>query len=339
MIVLTRKGKSGVKGSKSPLFILSGILGLGALAVALRYRRDIRAAHKRIEDLGSQVALTDCGPVEYLRRGQGYPVLVVHGAMGGFDQGLIPARNLGLPNLQIISVSRFGHLRSPVPPGANLDLQADAFASLLDALAIRQAAVLAVSAGATSAIRLAARHPERVSALILLGPDAPGKTSMALPPRWVFDTLMRSDFLYWALLTLFGKEMQTAFGLVPKGYVLTPESAALVNHVQAINLPTSRRMDGWMFETYTCAEEFFTSVTPVSPYPLRRIQTPTLVINAADDTLSIPDNVRRLADQLPNARRFMVPDGGHLFLGHAEEVRAAIAGFLLNSVTDLRALP
>ncbi len=88
--------------------------------------------------------------------------------------------------------------------------------------------------------------------------------------------------------------------------------------------------------TYTCAEEFRASVTPRSPYPLARIQTPTLVINAADDPLSIPANVRRLAEQMPGARLFVVPDGGHLFFGHAGEVRAEISRFLLSSVAELR---
>ena len=111
---------------------------------------------------------TACGPIEFARIGEGYPLLVVHGAMGGFDQGLFLARNVDIPNSQTIAVSRFGFLRSPVPPGATLDTQADAFAALLDALEIRQAAVFAVSAGSTSAIRFAARHPERVSALILI---------------------------------------------------------------------------------------------------------------------------------------------------------------------------
>ena len=165
---------------------------------------------------------TACGPIEYARIGKGYPVLVVHGAMGGFDQGLWLAHGFDLSEYQVISVSRFGYLRSPVPAGANLDLQADAFASLLDALEIRQAAVFAVSAGSTSAIRFAARHPERVSALILLCPDAPGKVQMAMPPRFIFDTLLRSDFIYWALVTFFGKWVQNAIGLVPKGYTLSP---------------------------------------------------------------------------------------------------------------------
>jgi pimeloyl-ACP methyl ester carboxylesterase len=310
------------------LVILLSILLIGIAVVAARYTRDIRAARKRIDSLGSQVIETKYGPVEFAMVGEGDPVLVVHGALGGFDQGLFLARSIDVPNSQIISVSRFGFLRSPVPPGATLDTQADAYAALLDALEIRRAAVFAVSAGSTSAIRFAARHTERVSALILMGPDAPGETYMALPPRFMSNILFGNDFVYWAMIKGFGKKMQTATGLVPKGYALTPEYAALVSRVQTGSLPVSRRMEGWDFETYTCEKEFWASVTPACPYPLSKIETPVLVIMAEDDPISLPANVRALAEQMPNACLFGVPDGGHFLFGHAEEVRAEVARFL-----------
>ncbi len=151
---------------------------------------------------------------------------------------------------------------------------------------------------------------------------------MPLPPRFVFDRLLRSDFLYWAMVTFFGKWVQDSMGLVPKGYPLTPEQKAQVRTIQAGDLPVSQRIDGMIFESYTCLEEFRQSVTPASPYPLNQIQTLTLVINAADDPISIPENVRALASQMPNARLFVVPEGGHFLFGHAAEVRTEIAQFL-----------
>jgi pimeloyl-ACP methyl ester carboxylesterase len=316
--------------------VLTGIALMGTAVVAVRYLRDMRAARVRIASLGSQVINTDCGPIEYVQIGEGYPVLVVHGAMGGFDQGLWLARNLDASNIQIISVSRFGYLRSPVPIGANLDMQADAFACLLDALKIHQVAVFAISAGSTSAIRFAARHPGRISALILLSPDAPGKVQMSLPPRIVFDTLMRSDFIYWSMATFFPKSVQDAMHLAPEGYDLTPEYKALIKRVVTGDWPISQRMDGMIFETYTIDADFKASITAASPYPLGRIKTPTLVINAMDDPISIPENVRTLADQMPEARLFLLPDGGHLLFGHAEEVKSEIAQFLLRNVAELQ---
>lgn len=318
----------------SLLVILIGILVIVILAVASRYTREIKAARQRLDSLGSKVIETACGSIEYARLGDGYPVLVVHGAMGGFDQGLWLAQASGLSKHQVISISRFGYLRSPLPPGASLDLQVDAFATLMDALEIKQAVVFAASAGSTSAIRFAARHPERVSTLILLGPDAPGSIQMAMPPRFIFDTLLRSDFVYWAMVTLFAKKVQSAIGLVPKGYVLTSEQEEMLKKIQLGDLPTSRRIDGMIFETYTCADAFNASISPNCPYPLSKIETPVLVINAADDPIAFPENVRNLVEQMPNARLFVVPEGGHFLFGHAEEVKSEIAQFLSSIIAN-----
>ena len=58
------------------------------------------------------------------------------------------------------------------------------------------------------------------------------------------------------------------------------------------------------------------------------------MINAADDPISLPENVRVIADQMPNGHLYLVPDGGHLLFGHAEEVKAEIAGFLRKHASE-----
>ncbi len=312
------------------VLVLIGLTLAGIAAILVRYFKDIRVARERVKNLGSQVLETPCGAIEYMRVGKGYPVLVVHGALGGFDQGLWLANGYDITKHQVISVSRFGYLRSPLPANANLDLQADAFACLLDALKIQRAAVFTVSGGATAAIRFAARHPKRVSALILLSPDAPGKVYIDMPPRFVFDTLLRSDFIYWVLVTFFGKTLQNWMRLVPKDYVLTPEYKALIKKVQSGDMPISQRIDGMIFESYTSLPEFMASITPACPYPLEEVKTPVLVIDALDDPLTITENVRELAGKIPNSRLILVPEGGHLLFGHVEEVKTEIAQFIKN---------
>ncbi|MCK9278068.1 MAG: hypothetical protein M0P22_08285, partial [Methanoculleus sp.] len=72
------------------VLILLGIAVAG-VAVTVRYQSVMRAARERIESPGSRVVRTDYGSIEYARVGTGYPVLVVHGNAGGFDQGLMLA--------------------------------------------------------------------------------------------------------------------------------------------------------------------------------------------------------------------------------------------------------
>jgi pimeloyl-ACP methyl ester carboxylesterase len=312
--------------------ILASIVVIGILAVAARYLREINAAREALNSLGSQVVETNCGPIEYAVVGEGYPVLVVHGDMGGFDQGLMLADQVMDRGFQVISISRFGYLRTPMPDKMSVTMQADAYACLLDALGIQKAAVFAFSAGATSAIRFAARHSGRVSALILHSPAAPGKVKVSSPPRAIFDTLMRSDFVYWAFITYV-----RPFSIVgvPTGFVLTPEFEAEVRDILAKTMPLSQRMDGFIFDTYGAQPEFYESVSETSPYPLDQIESPVLLINAADDPYAVPENVRGLAERFPYARLYVVPDGGHPILGHSEEAKAEITRFLNGNLTVL----
>lgn len=59
-----------------------------AVPLSMRFQRDIHAARERVDALGSQMNETACGPIEYTTHGEGYPVLVIHGIFGGFDQGI-----------------------------------------------------------------------------------------------------------------------------------------------------------------------------------------------------------------------------------------------------------
>jgi 2-hydroxy-6-oxonona-2,4-dienedioate hydrolase len=133
-----------------PAGILAIAVDVVAVLVYARYRRDMGAAQGRLRGAGSQVIETGCRPMEYATHGEGSPVLVVHGILGGSAQGLVIAGgNLG-NGFHSIVPSRFGYLRTPLPDGASppsAASQADAFACLLDALDIERAAVLGTSAG------------------------------------------------------------------------------------------------------------------------------------------------------------------------------------------------
>jgi 2-hydroxy-6-oxonona-2,4-dienedioate hydrolase len=185
---------------------------LGAVLVYARFRRDMRVAQERLQGGGSQVIDTACGPIEYTTYGEGAPVLVVHGILGGFDQGLVVAQGNVGQAFQSVAPSRFGYLRTPMPEGASPAGQADAFACLLDELSIQQAAVLGTSAGGTSAIQFALRHPDRCSALVLFSSAAPGETEAALPPEPLAKVMFKSDLIFLADDNLFPFEPQVDDG-------------------------------------------------------------------------------------------------------------------------------
>ena len=114
----------------------------------------------------AQVVATAAGPVEYAARGQGPPLLCVHGGPGGYDQGLGLGELFRVNGFKIIAPSRPGYLGSPLATGRTPEEQADALAALLDALKIGKIPVIGASAGGPASYLLAARHPDKVSCLL-----------------------------------------------------------------------------------------------------------------------------------------------------------------------------
>lgn len=310
--------------------LTTGWLATGTLAVAVvvlavlgyaRFRRDIRAAQERLQSGGSQLIETDCGPIEYATFGQGCPVLVVHGIFGGFDQGLVIARgNVGEEFLSIVP-SRFGYLRTPLPNSASPARQADAYKCLLDALGIEQTAIIGTSAGGTSAIQFALRHPDRCSALVLFSSNAPGETEAALPPESLAKVMFKSNFIFWLLTTYFGSSMRSTMG-VPEGFKLTPDYQADVAEVMKTILPVNLRSNGALFDMYISNPDINTG------YPLEEITVPVLIINALDDPLALYKNAQSMAERIPGAKLVTIESGGHMLLGHEERVRSDIVAFL-----------
>jgi 2-hydroxy-6-oxonona-2,4-dienedioate hydrolase len=291
------------------------------------YRADMRRADARIFS-GSTVTSTPCGPIEYAVRGDGPPVLVVHGAGGGFDQGMLLGEELVARGYRAIAVSRFGYLRTPVPADASPEVQADAHACLLDALGIPGAAVIGVSAGGPSAMQFAIRHPQRSAALVLLLPLAwhprlQEETARA-PSRAMRVALgaLEHDFAYWLLIRLAPRlATKTLLGTPPQ--LLDSASPAEHERVRALReqiLPVSRRAAGLRMDGSVAAA--------LRPYELERIEARTLAVSLEDDLYGTYAGAKYTASRIRDARFVGFPSGGHLWVGHYREILETVADFL-----------
>lgn len=106
-----------------------------------------------------------------LQSGIGEPILLLHG-LGSLGEEILSVF-AGAPSLgRCIAVDRPGYgWSTPLPPkSAGPDGQALWLAAVMDALALDRAFVVAHSIGASAALALAARHPERVRGLLLIAP-------------------------------------------------------------------------------------------------------------------------------------------------------------------------
>lgn len=309
------------------LVALGGIMA-AAVTVTYFYRADIQQARDRVSR-GSQMAHTSCGPIEYAVVGHGPPVLIVHGAGGGFDQGLLFGAPLVEQGFRIIAMSRFGYLRTPLPEDASPAAQADAHACLLSSLGIDRVAVIGGSAGAPSSMQFALRHPTRVTALVLLVPAlyvprADNAPSVHTPPgmQFMVDTVLQSDFLFW-LMSKFARDTLIRIVLATPPTVMEQapaEEQARVQHVIDRLLPISQRRNGLLNEA---------KVIPFLPrYALENITVPTLAVSSVDDLFGTYDAARYTADHIRGAQFVGYPNGGHLWVGHQHELTKEITQFL-----------
>jgi 2-hydroxy-6-oxonona-2,4-dienedioate hydrolase len=328
-ILLTFKaygGENGEHRGKVAIAVCASLLAVIAWAT-LQYRADITRQWERISG-DSLIAETPCGPIEYAVAGNGAPVLVVHGAGGGFDQGMDFARGFTQEPFKIIAVSRFGYLRTPLPTDASAAAQAEAHLCLLNALGIQRAAIVGASAGAPSAMQFAIRHPDRTAALLLLVPaayhaDAAPAVSTPAWTQFFFDTALKSDFLFWLAIrtvpdTIIGAILATPPEVVRKA---DRSEQQRVQEVMKQILPVSPRRLGLLNDA---------KVTSTLPrYELERIQAPTLVISVKDDRFGTYAAARYTAAHIPGSRFVGYEEGGHIWVGHHREVMNAAASFVL----------
>ncbi|MCY7314116.1 MAG: alpha/beta hydrolase [Rubrivivax sp.] len=311
------------------LAVLALALATPALYIAWHFNADLERARARAAQ-GSVLAQTRCGAIEYQEAGTGVPLLAVHGSGGGHDQGMAFAGALAQQGIRVIAMSRFGYLRTPMPADASAAAQADAHVCLLDALGIRQAAVMGRSAGAPSALQMAIRHPDRTRALVLLVPLAykpPTEADSAPPlPPWLENTMMRligSDFLFWAALHMARNQVIKVVLATPPP-LLTTTTAPERSRVDALLdniLPVSLRAEGLRSDTAVGKH--------LVPAPLESICLPTLVISARDDRYGTYASAQYTANRIAGAQFIGFDEGRHTWVGHNDEVQAAIVKLLV----------
>jgi esterase len=264
---------------------------------------------------GTAMATTTTGlsanPVRlyYEERGNGPPILCIHGAGGtalAWADAVDKLARLG----RVIAYDRRGCARSERPQPyerTSVGEHADDAAALLDALAAVPAIVVGRSYGGTVATDLALRYPDRVRALVLLEPDAPRELAPAVA-AWVDalgDRLRAAatregvDAVAEALICeVAGKDSWRSFPDEIRR-MLTGNGAAILAELEG----------EWWLQADAAA--------------LATIQQPALLVAAADSPQEFHEPIEALAHALPNARTALV-GGGHFIDPAGPEVIAFI---------------
>jgi pimeloyl-ACP methyl ester carboxylesterase len=317
--------------------ILSTAMAVLVIYVYASFQADMAVARENITN-GNQIVNTINGTLQYADIGNGdYPVLVVHGAGGGFDQGLLLSQIFfgneddGNDQFRIIAPSRFGFLQTPIPDGSNNNnnsdddrasfaAQADAYADLLDKLNIERVAVIGFSAGGPSSIEFALRHPDKTLQLVLVSAVIHKEPPLQPADDVILNGIFKSDFVFWFIGKYMQPQLLSFLGMTPEVQAkLTPEDKSWVSNtfIPSLN-PISLRQPGMLNDRIN-----FISID----YSLDQVGAPTLVVNAKDDTLVNPSHSRYAAENIPGAKHIEFESGGHVLMGHHRDVRLAINEF------------
>lgn len=303
--------------------ILAAASTVSFLVIYAVYNSEVGAARERVL-AGSKVIETARGPIEYTTYGQGPPVLVIHGAGGGYDQGLVTAKIFVGEGYQSIIPSRFGYLRTPIPSNGDATpaAQADNHAALLDALGINnKVIVVGTSAGALSSVEFSLRYPDRTAGLVLIVPglynpspeDRTAAREAAANP--VVDIITKNDFAFWSFSKLLGSTLvETLFGTSSSLFDgLSQSEQQAVQELKNTLYPMSMRYEGVRNDNKNDAAAI--------RYPYESINVPTLLVSAKDDLFKTYPKAEYAAKYIPNAKFVPYESGGHLLLRHDSEVR------------------
>jgi pimeloyl-ACP methyl ester carboxylesterase len=316
---------------RGSVFIIAGVLGASASVAYAIFRRERQSV---LDDLRRRRRLCLIGPgvVEYATVGQGPAVLITHGSLGGYDQGLAIAQLFDQRRFSFIAVSRAGYLGSSIPTGLTAAQQADSYAALLDSLGLEKVAIIGASGGSPSALQFAKRHPERCSALVLL--SAIARRQPKLPPFFravlaMQEVLTRYDFIWWPFYRLGQRMMLRSNGVSPDEVDLVMADRKKWEILAAIYRPVmtaSLRRPGLLIDGLQIEE--------LSADYVDQLTTPVLIAHSKSDPLAPFADAQWLAQNIPGATFLPVEDGGHVFfVVHSEQVIPEIMAFLETHVT------
>ncbi|WP_405163263.1 alpha/beta hydrolase [Nocardia sp. NBC_01499] len=179
---------------------------------------------------------------------------------------------------------------------------ADDVVAVLDDLGIERAAVYGTSMGGRVAQWLAARHPDRVHALVLGCASPGGKHSLERGPD-IRKSLINPDpdAARQALLELMYTPEWLARTTGPYNTLGDP---AMPAYAKRRHLMASNRHDAW-------------NVLP-------DIATPTLIVHGTDDRFNPPANAPLLAERIPHARLRLIPGARHAYFDEFRDVASPL---------------
>lgn len=233
--------------------------------------------------------------------GDGEALVLVHA--GICDSGMWDAQWGTLADgRRLVRHDMRGFGRSPMPPGP-YSHGADLIA-VMDAAGLDQAVLVGTSQGGRVALEVAIAHPERISALVLVGPGLPGhEWSAPVRECWAAEeeAIERGDLAAAA-------EVNVRCWIDGPGRRPEDVDPELRRRVHAMQL----RALELQVPSYEAVGDLEELLVPDLGARLGEVSQPALLLTGAADQPDIHAIAKRLADTLPNTTEASIPGAAHL---------------------------
>jgi len=244
------------------------------------------------------------------------PTLVfVHGVLNDHSVWTLQSRYLAHHGWNVLAVDLPGHGRSAGAPPASVEAAADWLLALLDAAQLASATLIGHSFGSLISLEAAARAPERVRQLALLGTASPMKVSPALLASSLDTPLQAIDMVNRFSHALMAPP-PSSFG---PGTWVAGSARALMRRVLAGNTAVNVFHAGFKAcDSYRGGEQ-----------AMARFEGPTLFVAGLRDQMTPPSAAQPLVGRARHGRLVTI-DAGHDLMAEAPDaVLAALLQFLV----------
>ena len=233
-------------------------------------------------------------------------VVFIHGA--GLDHSWfgLQSRYFGYHGWNVLALDLPGHGRSAGPAFDNVGAMADWVMRAMDAAKVPKASVVGHSLGTLVAVECAARHPERVERLALIGTAHPMKVSDAF-----LDAARRNEYTAFDMHTIWGHAPQVPLGGNPNpGMWMYGDTQARLE----------RLAPGVLHAGLKASNDYTLTGS---------VKCPTLFILGKRDMMTPPRAAKSLQDAIPGSKSVVIDYSGHSLMAEAPDaVLDALIGFL-----------